>query len=390
MMVIKVGRLTAAVILIAAGSTLLFDSWQGTHYTGVLLQWWPLLLILLGLEYLYYGTRRQQENVQTKLDIAGVVGAIVLSAAIGAIVNWQSLWQFDKWMGDANKIGVAVSGAGAFLEDAGGWQKVQKETQHVSLKPSHEKISFYNSNGDIALRAGDVEDIRIEMLVKAQVGSKEEAEDIAENTMLKVSDGKTLGITVEGAKYGRGNRKEPVVHLEITVPRDRGASWEIRGMNGDVSVEGVSGSADVNTMNGDISAQVSEGDVEATTINGDIEAIATGRVDAKSTNGSLKVRGVQGSLRASTTNGDIEISPSAIGGDWHVDTSWGDITIEFPSEGDYTLSGKTVIGEVEVQGADSLLSGFTVKSRSVEGKVGDGTYKVEVQTQSDFKAIFQQ
>ena len=49
---IRVGRYTAALLLVCTGVLLLLDEWRGTDYIFMLQRWWPLLFILLGVEYI--------------------------------------------------------------------------------------------------------------------------------------------------------------------------------------------------------------------------------------------------------------------------------------------------------------------------------------------------
>ncbi|VTR62731.1 Uncharacterised protein [Actinobacillus pleuropneumoniae] len=49
---IRVGRYTAALLLVSTGALLLLDEWRGTDYIFMLQRWWPLLFILLGVEYI--------------------------------------------------------------------------------------------------------------------------------------------------------------------------------------------------------------------------------------------------------------------------------------------------------------------------------------------------
>lgn len=48
----RVGRFTAVLLLIATGVLLLGDALQGTERLLLLLKWWPLTLVLWGLEYI--------------------------------------------------------------------------------------------------------------------------------------------------------------------------------------------------------------------------------------------------------------------------------------------------------------------------------------------------
>lgn len=389
-MTIKIGRLTAAVMLVAVGSVLLFDRWQGTAYLGVLLEWWPLLLVLLGLEYLYYGSRGHGEGVRMKLDIASVIGAVVLSAVIGTVTNWSSLWQFDNWLEKSVTVNLPFGDVETIFGDTANWKKVEKDVTNIRLPAGNEKVSFYNTNGKITVRTGDVEEIQVGMLVAAAVASEDEASKIADGTKLEVTEGSALAITVKGYRYGKGDRREPSVDLDITVPEQHNATWEFQSKNGDITLQGLNGSAKAITFNGDIAVSSVRGAVDASTTNGDVSVTgSTGDIEARTTLGDIRLEQVQRKLQAKTTNGDIDVTAERIGGDWNVDTTLGDVTVDIPSAGDYRLKAQTNLGDVEADADDdSVLSDFTVQTHSIEGKRGGGTYEIDANTQGDFNVTF--
>lgn len=59
---VRVGRYTAAALIIAVGVLLILDKRWGTDYVYEMVDWWPFLLVVLGVEYivLFLWTRRRK------------------------------------------------------------------------------------------------------------------------------------------------------------------------------------------------------------------------------------------------------------------------------------------------------------------------------------------
>ncbi|WP_199624741.1 DUF4097 family beta strand repeat-containing protein [Paenibacillus alkalitolerans] len=386
-MTIKVGRLTAAALLVAVGAALLFDRWLGTSFLAVLLEWWPLVLVLLGVEYLYYGMGRQAEGVRMKMDIASIVGAVVVSAVIGVITNWPALAQLESWT--KSTVNVPLAEMSNLFDEAAPWQQRRKGTVTVPLAGEIDIVSFHNDKGRVAIRSGRVDDIQVDVKVAAPGASEDEMSGIVENTKLYVEDGSKLTVAVKAARYGAGSGREPRVDLDITVPQGRSVLWEVHGSVGDIDAEDLDGAVKLYANVGDIRVRSVRGNVAASTAAGEIEVSgATGDIDVETTTGDIELNEVLGALRAKTTNGEIEASTAHVGGAWKVETTLGDVKIDIPAAGDYTIHGQTTIGEVDLEADDdSAAAGFSVTKRSMEGKRGGGTHPIEANTQGDLEIV---
>jgi DUF4097 and DUF4098 domain-containing protein YvlB len=386
-MIIKVGRLTAAVLLISVGAVLLIDRWQGTAYLGMLLEWWPLVLILLGLEYLYFGMKPRAEGVQLRLDIASIVGAVLLSALIGVVTNWPSLSQFASWT--RNVTAVETRDIAEWFDNTEAWQKANKGVTAVPLSEKNRVVAFHNNNGRIKITSGAVDDVQIDITVSAPGATEEEMDRLLEETGLEIKDGSTLNISSKSVKYGSGARRGTRSDWNIVVPEGKSLTWEIHGINGDLEANGLTGTVKMFTTNGDVKVGSNSGEVEAYTTNGDIEVFGTdGDIRAETTLGDVFVDRARGSLTVQTTNGDVEASGEQISGNWKVETTLGDVELKLPLPGDYSIQGESTMGDVELDADDqSVLNGFTVSKKSIEGKVGTGNHRIEAHTQRDLSII---
>lgn len=84
----KAGRFTAAVLLVLVGGAVIADRRMNTNFTTVLIDWWPLLFIFLGVEYILFNMKYGNSERQLKLDLGGIIFAVMISAVV--IVSTQT------------------------------------------------------------------------------------------------------------------------------------------------------------------------------------------------------------------------------------------------------------------------------------------------------------
>ena len=68
----RVGTITLAVALIALGILIFMSQISDTYTLDLALKLWPLVLILLGLEILWYRFMSKEEDVAIKYDIFSI------------------------------------------------------------------------------------------------------------------------------------------------------------------------------------------------------------------------------------------------------------------------------------------------------------------------------
>lgn len=95
---IGVGKATSGLILLASGGALLADWTMDTNYLGFAEQAWPLILVALGMEYVWVAFRYRNENNRPRLQVGGVLVSVLVAAAIVAYSRYG--WPPSKWFDD--------------------------------------------------------------------------------------------------------------------------------------------------------------------------------------------------------------------------------------------------------------------------------------------------
>ncbi|MFC5752040.1 DUF4097 family beta strand repeat-containing protein [Actinomadura rugatobispora] len=175
--------------------------------------------------------------------------------------------------------------------------------------------------------------------------------------------------------------------ITVTVPRDcpvtlnlvsadavitgMTARTSIRSGAGDVTLDGVTGAIDANTVSGAIEAQGLDGRVSFTSVSGDL-ALAGGDID------TLAARTVSGRIAA-----DVDL---AGGGRIEVNTVSGEVALRIPESAGAQVALHSAAGRIETSFPELGREERAV-TRSVTGKLGDGSGRLSVNTVSGGVAL---
>ena len=140
----------------------------------------------------------------------------------------------------------------------------------------------------------------------------------------------------------------------------------VKGMSGDVTLDGVTGNVEAETMSGEIAARDIDGEVRFKSMSGGL-VLADGWLDR---------------LEANTMSGQVAADVTLrAGGDVHVSTMSGDVTLRLPEGSDAQVRLRSTSGAVRSE-FESLRAAKAPASHTVSGNVGAGTGRVSVSTMS--------
>ncbi|GGG81224.1 DUF6677 family protein [Paenibacillus radicis (ex Gao et al. 2016)] len=403
--VFKLGRFTSAAIIVAIGCLLLSDQLQNRNDIALLLHWWPAVFVLLGAEIILFSIFNRKKERRLRLDFGGGLLAIIIAATALVVTQYAEL-PF-KWLDQY----VELKGSADYGEEKG--FRYTKEQIVIPLEESVSEMTISNPNGHVTLRSGDVNSVLVDTEVWVDTEDQTEAGRIAEKSRVDTSsDSAKLTIQGIGEPYGASGGRKPRINLIVTMPReatelslsvhvtngevdvngvaaagglrvnnvsgdiqlsDIQGNVEASGISGSVKLSGITGSANATTKNGAVDVASVSGELVATTINGSVKVKdAGGAVEAETKNGKISIEEAASSVKADTLNGGIELSSSVIGGDWDVDSSVGEIKVEAPENGDFTVYGSVTFGSIDTDFP------FTVSKKTVRGTVGAGTYRIQI------------
>lgn len=395
----KAGRFTAALLLIAVGVAVIVDQYAKLHWTERLMDWWPLLFIALGLEYIWLQSRHGDSDKPLKLDLGGLIFALIISAVVMVSLNSSLLMK-------------------------GGWthftqgQPYDKGTTPITVPDRIERIDLTNQAGNVTIRTGNSDRIEVQTTVYVAEGDPDKAKAIVEQSRVEAStQGSTLNIKTisqeEGEFWGFGKIRidlivaipEQVLHsTKLNLDLSNGSitaeqlvmSQELKGTttNGAIHITNVEaaelslqstnakivasktkGNMKLQTTNGSIEANEHQGDIRLKSTNGQLSAAAiTGAIGAETTNGGIHLDHTHAKVDAKTTNGSIEVTAAEIQGDWDLQTTHGKIDAALPANGDFQVQGK---GQSVTSNTALPLR---IHGKEIDGKVGSGKYMINLDT----------
>lgn len=411
---LKVGRYTTALLFITVGILVLASQSTGTNYIRYLLDWWPVVLISLGVEYLIFNFLNRNNEKKLRLDLGGLFLAALVSAIV--IGTTQTSFQPYKW---ANALRTYIAPFTVSYSTESG-NKFEKGVTKIPLESGTAKIILENPNGSLQLKAGATQDIEVNTTVWIDNLENDEAAKIAGQSTIEYSGGSTLKITAKGEEYSGSftNKRKPRMNLVVTVPSDRKTDFDLqlrngniqaaqlavvndlkaRTVNGSITVTDINGNVFADTINGPLEAAGISGAASLNTTNGTVTAVRIGKnvnidttngsvtvdqaggdVDANTTNGKITVREAARNIKADTVNNQVSVYSSAVGGDYDLRTMHGDILVNIPSNADIEVKGTTSLGAIRTN------LPFTVENKKISGKLGSGKYYLKIRTNNDIQ-----
>ncbi|SEO68893.1 DUF4097 family beta strand repeat-containing protein [Paenibacillus sp. OV219] len=438
----KLGRFTASAIMITIGAFLLWDQFRGRNDIELLGKWWPAAFVMLGIEVVILSIVYRTASRKSSFDIGGAVLATVIAVIAFGVTQYASM-PF-RWL---DEFKVNLTGTSGYSEEKG--FQYNKGLMSEVLQPDTTSIAINNPNGKVTVRRGDVHAVTVETVMWVDSTDKEEADEVAEKSIVTMNGGKKVEIEAKGHPYGANGNRVPRMNMLVTIPAQSAfgspqatltppeaytnnnatastntateqmaeldpelsidvmnGPVDISGLNiagglriratyGELTLRSLTGPVDAETKNGGIVVSDLEGDavlsafngniklahaagsVQASTQSGDIELLQiTGDIESDTKNGQITIREASGAIKADTLNGDIGVASAAVGGDWDIDSSIGEIHLQLPVQGNYSVNGSVTFGDVS---SDLPL---TISKKTIRGNIGAGTFRININANS--------
>ena len=189
-------------------------------------------------------------------------------------------------------------------------EEYRYEYQKIVEVKSGIELTVVNPTGDIRLIADPENTVRINAVKKTYADSREEAEMLAGQIQIAVTDldghitveSKSLAEPKPSSSFlkkvlGGGRTSQNSVDFTIKVPTD--CNVAIRNSSGDIEVMGIRGRLDLSGLAGDMAVQDILGNVDVST--------SSGEVKIKNIDGNVTIKGSSINVTMTSVNGDIDI-----------------------------------------------------------------------------------
>lgn len=405
---LRTGRFTAAMLLLGVALLMLRDVWSGQDHMMLLLTWWPLVFVCWGIEHLVImiWNYKRQPGVRhrARVDVRGLLLSMFIVFSVFAVSEQE------RYMHLWNRVSLDLASAGVEYSAAEGY-RVEKPQMDIPIDLDTERIVIDGINGDIEVRKAEIEQVIVRYTVWIDQLESEEARQIAAVTSVEADEGKSLGLSVKSKAYGESGRRQPRVNLTVIVPTNRFLDLDITTTSGKITLTGVQAMKQVKlqTGNGDLRLWDVVGDVSAKTLNGDAELYRifgdaevdtqggnvkgrgiTGKaslstlvgditlteaqddIQVNTKNGNIRIDSVPAGLQAESLNGKIYISTGQVGGAWEVYSAVGELRVDLPEDGNYTLKGSSGYGDIFTEFP------FIIENKEIYGLSGNGEFMLKI------------
>ena len=358
----KMGRFTAAAVLIAVGGLLLWDQIRGRNDIGLLGQWWPAAFVLLGIEIVVVSLVYRRTSGRPSFDIGGAFLAAIVAITAFAVTQYAAM-PF-KWL---DEFKVNLTGTSGFGEEKG--FRYDKDAIHLSMLPESTSIAIDNANGSVSVKRGDVDEIVVETVIWVDSADQAEADDTAEKSTVEVNGGAKIEIKAAGRPYGTNGERKPRMNMIVTIPADSsfGTKFQPPVPNDDLSVNqsvdaidasknatndetngGETGEPETSGSNNSYTnVEPPAAELYVGTVNGAVDVADLtlyGGLTIKVTTGEITVNRIQGPVDAETKNGSI--TATALDGNAKLNTYNGDMKA---SDVTGSFDGSTLSGSIDLQ-----------------------------------------
>jgi hypothetical protein len=241
-------------------------------------------------------------------------------------------------------------------------------------------------SGSIVIESHDREEVRVDALAAGIGAGRLDFAFSAEGDV----------VTLKGGPRGwmPAVLGSPHVRVRVRVPsefsvdvRTGGGAIEIEDLEGEVRARTSGGAIEMGRIRGDVNAETSGGAIEASEVEGELRARTsggpirvfevTGNVDARTSGGPIEILGAGDRVDANTSGGAINVrfteAPSGV-----LETSGGNIDVEFPEDEGIELDARTSGGSVRID--ERLTVRGRVEPTRVEAELNEGGDRLRLRT----------
>lgn len=290
----RVGSLSMGIFLIVLGAALLLNRIGGIDASEILFKWWPVILILLGLEILGHEYFSKGTSPKIKYDgISVFIIIIILVFSFGAfIVSFFS-----------NTNGRLTFSNGIFDN----YKYNSQFTKKVNINAGNSnKLRLINSYGKIQIQQSDGNIIEVTAEINIRNNDEKYAKEVSDK-VVEIEKGSEISVATNTSDY-LDKTKIQFVEVNYTIKVPSKISVAAENEYGDVTAEDVDGNLNILDKNANIDVSSVSGDLTINNEYGEINAHdIKGMADITDKNGNIKLDDVKETAKLYNEYGNIEL-----------------------------------------------------------------------------------
>lgn len=328
------------ILLVATGLLLLLSELQGFDGATMIFRWWPVILIILGIEILAYILFSGEEQPKIKFDGLSIFLTIFIVLVSSGVYAASTFFKSEF--------------SQSILGEMGFFQNESVVDKSYDLEASGvKKLHINNSKGRIRIDKYVGDKIKVDVSIVLKNNDEEEAVKLAQD-LVEVVEGETVTLHTRKTGIIEDNRNYEVnVNYDIKVPK--GLDFDIENKFGEITLK---------DLTGNIQVEGEFGEIEVENINGNVQI--------ENAFGETRVQDVSGKVDIDSEQGGVFLnSKNIVTNSILINNKMGEITVELPSLQDGSFNASSQMGEITWEGFQSqLLINRENTKQTLQGIVG--------------------
>lgn len=294
---VRAGTFTLSIVLIALGAMMILSKTSNLPAGELIAKWWPIVIILLGVDFLICTAIASHKGRQSGIDILSIILIVIL------VVGFNGSYSLVRIFSKNNIIGNIPND----FSNPMVYAHESKFTKDVSLSAKGtSKLKVYNQFGDIDIAKGTGDKIEISADITIRNDNEAYAQEISEK-LFKTTEGKTASIESDIQKYiDRSRIKGITINYTIKIPD--GISTEVENKFGKTNIDSIKGDVDIDSSFGAIKVNSIYGDVDIDSSFGDVDVTGvTKSADVTSKHGKISIQDIKGDVKTDCSLGATNI-----------------------------------------------------------------------------------
>lgn len=357
----KVGTITAALGFIYLGVWLIFKN-SDASISNYLFNWWPIIIIILGVEIIFYYGRPHNK------DSIGFNGLVIIVVLVFIVINTAQFANDKfgtniKWLGYNLNISEGIDFLAGINDN-----NYKIINSNITLESTVQNINFDISNVDIKVKKSNDNKIKIDTNIYVNKNSDVNKYDIKAD---KQPDGYFINMKESYIKKSQ---------IYLYIPE--GYSLKIESNNLKIKSENVLSNINyvIRANNGDVELDGGKS-VDLNINNGSVKVFNIETINVKSNNGSFNFEGNCENIALNVGNGSLNIN-NKITRNIDVNMNLGVIKY-FTEDKNVALDISMSHGALNINGIKKVNSSMSLVTGTGEGKakfhIDNGTVTVENQ-----------
>jgi hypothetical protein len=376
------------IYIIGFGICYILQQTNGSHLIGFWLRLYPILVILLGLDFILANNNRTAQLFSKPSPL--VVTIIVLLIIFGSL----NVFSFQTMKFDLPKI----ERFGCFKDGSFNWNQGPRFTvnQDFKLPLGITTVKIQNQSGDIQVDSTSGNTIS----TKAQIKLRFNHKPFLQNQFRLVGEvqGDTFLIKLDAPEefesFTRLDCHSNIIlkvpnGLSVTVENSAG-NVEVATISGNLNVETISGNVQIKNIGRDLRLSNKSGDVTIDTVMGNADiSVKSGRITIRKIIGNSQIENISGdvtleagdgSVKAELISGNLFIHLAKVSGNCDINLKSGNIEFGVPAGARFDLDAQCLSGNIDSNFGVAVKRDFA--GATVSDKVNGGGPLIRIRNKS--------